>query len=210
MNTVRHWYEQRRWQVLSGLFAGLIGVATLLEVQPRLASTYALYQDWSTAEAKLASVESWEAQQAELEGQYEQLKERFANLYIDLPNSDQMSVILGLLQEASQAENVRLKQVRPETRVLHDTHDQIPLAVSVQGAFGSISAFLNRIERSHYLVKVVALRFEQATPEGTVLDAEIDLSVIILKEADARALQVNQSADAATTSGPRRARGGRP
>src|SRR5690606_26892489 len=132
--------------------------------------------------AKVASAVTWEVEQTSLEARRLYLEQYFASLYVSLPKSDQMSVILQALPRYASAGEVRLEQVGQEERVAHETFDELPVSVALQGTFHGIGAFVDQVERSRYLMKVAGVDVEADPRPYPVLHARLQLRVIILKE----------------------------
>lgn len=174
--------QVHRWGALA-LLAGLLAVGVVCtEVVPRAAGLVGQWRHWRVQQRKVASAAQWEVEKTHLQVRRLYLQQYFEDLYVSLPKSDQMSVILQVLQERAGEREVMLRQVRPAARVAHAGYDELPFWVELQGSFHGIGAFIDRIERSQYLIKVTDLEIRgEPVPHGD-LQAAVSLRVIILKE----------------------------
>ena len=182
MERLTAWVEAYRWKALAGLAAVLSLFVFVTSLIPHASSAYGRYRTWRQQQAKLASVANWEAQYLQLSTKKRLLQQRFATLYVSLPRSDHMSIILQVLQESADTAQVDLKHVRPTERISFAHHDALPFQVELAGAFHALGTFTSRIEQSPYVIKVEQLRFQRAASSPETLMAELVLSVIILKE----------------------------
>ena len=166
--------------------AGGVAVLSLYllfaELIPQAATTYGLHRVWRQQQARIVSVANWEVEQVQLSAKKRLLQQRFATLYVSLPRSDHMSIILEVLQESADAEQVNSRQVRPTERTAFASYDELPFQVELHGTFHALGAFINRIEQSPYVIKVKRMAFERSSPSSEMLVADLLLSVIILKE----------------------------
>ena len=174
--------QMHRWKALAGFVAVLSLYVLVGELAPRASSAYGLYRTWKQHEARIASVTNWGVEQVQLNARKRLLQQRFAALYVSLPRSDHMSIILEVLQESADAEQVDPRQVRPTERVSFASYDELPFQVELHGTFHAIGAFINRMEQSPYVIKVKQLEMERSSTSPKTLVAELLLSVIILKE----------------------------
>ncbi|MEM6647182.1 MAG: type 4a pilus biogenesis protein PilO [Bacteroidota bacterium] len=149
---------------------------------PRLVELRAQYTETSNEQATLASLDKWAYEKRLVEARSVQLQQRFKDLYVSLPRSDQMSTILGLLHEHADQFGVRLTEVRPAERMAYARYDQWPVALHIEGDFHAVGRFVATIEQAQYLMKVAQLELWQDGALGAVLKGQLDLHVIILKE----------------------------
>lgn len=182
MERVMTGFGEHRWRALAAAVAALSLYALFGELAPRVVSAYRLYRAWQHQEARIASVADWEDEHRRLAARKRLLQTRFAALYVSLPRSDHMSIILQVLQESAEAQQVDVREIRPTERTSFVTYDEWPFQVIVQGTFHQIGAFIGRIEQSPYVIKVKRIQFKRASPASASLTADLLLSVIILKE----------------------------
>jgi len=182
MERLTTWLQIHRWMALAAGVTVLSVYVVFAELMPRAVSTYELFQAWRGQQDKIVSVTNWEVEQIQLSTKKRLLQQRFAALYVSLPRSDHMSIILQVLQESAEAEQVELKQVRPDERTSFASYDELPFQVELRGTSHEVGAFTSRIEQSSYVIKVKGLQLRRAAPTSQELVAELMLSVIILKE----------------------------
>ena len=176
------WLQTHRWLALAGGMA-LLGVYLLVvDLTPRIASTYALFEAWRQHQVRIASVTDGTVKQAHLEARRQQLQERLADLYVSLPRSDQLSTLIQVLQESADAVGVGLQEIRPTERTAFAGYDALPFQVVLQGSFHEIALFIHRIEQSSYVIKVRQVQFQRASISSNQLRADVSLNVIVLKE----------------------------
>lgn len=182
MEQLSAWLQIHRWMAAAGVVAVLSVYVLFAELFPRAVMVYGLHRTWRQQQARITSVANWEVEQIQLSARKRLLQRRFAALYVSLPRSDHMSIILQVLQESADAEQVDLKHLRPTERTSFASYDALPFEVEVRGQFHAMGAFINRIEQSPYVIKVKQLQFERPSPSSETLVAHLRLSVIILKE----------------------------
>lgn len=184
METLLQWLDEHRWRAaaIGGLLLGLYVVVVFL--MPRLQALVHNYRGWQADEGTLSAVATWPQERMRVQAQRRHLEARFAQLYVSLPRSDQMSTILEVLQTHALETTVSIKQVRPGDRLAHANYDDVPFELELQGSFHALSRFVHRIEQSQYLMKVMALTIDPAkapTPDAPLLGT-LSLQVSILKE----------------------------
>lgn len=182
MERVAVWVQAHPWKALAGLAAVLSLFFLITVLLPRASSAYGRYRIWQQQQAKIASVANWEAEYLHLSTKKRHLQQRFATLYVSLPKSNHMSIILQALQQSADAAQVDLYDVRPAERVAVTHYDELPFQVELRGAFHALGAFTSRVEQSPYVIKVQRLQFQRAASSSETLVAELSLRVIILKE----------------------------
>lgn len=182
MERLSIWLQGHRWMALAICVVALSFYVLLGELTPRLGAAYTLYQTWQLQEARIASVANWEVDQLRLAAKKRLLQKRFATLYVSLPKSDHMSIILQVLQESIDAQQIDLKEIRPTERTSFANYDELPFQVELRGTFHQIGAFVGRIEQSPYVIKVKQFELKRAAATSETLTAQLMLSVIILKE----------------------------
>lgn len=182
MERLSTWFQMHRWMAIAGFVAVLSFYVLFAELIPRIATAYGLHHTWREQRDRIAAVAHWEVEQIQLSAKKRLLQQRFAALYVSLPRSDHMSIILEVLQESADAEQVNLKHLRPAERMSFASYDALPFEVEVHGPFHPIGAFINRVEQSPYVIKVKQLQFKRSSVSSETLVAELLLSVIILKE----------------------------
>src|SRR5690606_7343714 len=101
---------EHRWAIAAGIVALLCVVLVFTDVRPRLGAAAALLGQWRRQTEKLAEVAAWDYEAATIEARRAGLISRLEDLYVNLPRSEQTSVVLQLLQESAAAENVTLDQ----------------------------------------------------------------------------------------------------
>lgn len=154
----------------------------LADVGPRFAAAYTLFDVWQQQQATIASVEDWTMRQEQLDTRKRLLRQRFTDLYVNLPRSDQMSRLFQVLQESAGAVPVILQEVRPVERMTFAGYDELPFQLVLRGTFHEVGQFINQVEQSPYIMKVKQLRLQRTTTAAVTLRAEMLLSVIVLKE----------------------------
>ena len=182
MDRLSVWLQMHRWMALAAAMAVLSLYVLLGELVPQVSNTYGLYRTWRHEQAQIASVANWEVEQIQLSAEKRLLQHRFAALYVSLPRSDHMSILLQVLQESADAEQIDLEQIRPAERTSFAGYDELPFQVELQGGFHAVAAFINRIEQSSYVIKVKGLQVRRASAKSAMLVADLALSVIVLKE----------------------------
>ena len=182
MERLSVWLQMHRWMAAAGFVAVLSLYVLFAELIPRIATAYGLHHTWRQQQARIASVANWEIEQIQLSAKKRLLQKRFVALYVSLPRSDHMSIILQVLQESADAAEVDFKHLRPAARTSFASYDELPFEVEIQGRFHAMGAYINRIEQSPYVIKVKQLQFKRPSLSSETLVAELLLSVIILKE----------------------------
>ncbi len=170
------------WALVTAAGGSLAAWLFVADVVPRLAEAVQVWTEWREDRARLTGVAAWEVEETNIRARRLYLQQHFESLYVSLPHSEQISVILQALQRYAGEFEVRLEQVRQGERVGHPTFDELPVDVELLGTFHGIGAFVDQIERSQYLMKVSAIEVEAVPEPRPVLSARIRLLVIILRE----------------------------
>ena len=177
-----NWLNARGWKAVT-TGASILTVLLLYNiVLPRIIEARIIWRNWQDQKERVVLAVTWEIEKTNLATRQLMLEQYFENLYISLPKSDQMSVILQLLQRRAEELEVRLNHVRPGERKTHVNYDELPLQVELQGSFHGIGAFINQVEQSQYLMKLTELELVGTPAPYSNILAELSLSVIILKE----------------------------
>lgn len=182
MHTRSEWFVHHRWRVLAAGVALLCVYGVLGELAPRAGAAYAAYEAWQRQEATIASMARWAEERQALSHRKRRLQERFAALYVSLPRSDQMSILLQVLQESADAAGVTVRHVRPAEHVRFAAYDELPFAVEVAGGFHALGAFISRIEQSPYVITLDGFEIRRPAVTAARLHATLSLSVIALHE----------------------------
>jgi len=175
------WIQACRWRALTGSAACLVGYLLIADGWPRAAWTYTSFGTWRQQRAKIASVAEWEVRGAQLDGRKRLLQRRFADLYVNVSSSDQISVLLQVLQESAAAIKIELREIRPAERMALPGYEALPFQVVLHGRFHKIGRFIDYLEQSPYVVKVQQIHLQRASPSSEELRAEVSFSVIVLK-----------------------------
>lgn len=185
MKQVGAWIHEHRWRSLALLAVALSAYVVLGEVLPRAREAVLLYGTWKDRQERLASVDSWHDRELEVQTRREMLQRRFADLYVRMPEHNQMSAILQVVQSNADSAGVAVRRIEPGQRSTFVNYDEVPFRVVLRGSYREVGTFLSRLERSSYVIKVNALQVRRASPDEEGLEGEASLSVIILKEQEA-------------------------
>ena len=113
VETLSHWFTSHRWMALTALVLVLAGLVLSSEIMPRWQALWVQYTRWQEAEHRIADVETWDTEKVRIGHHKRMLRVRYEALYVSLPQSDQMSVILSELQQVADSVGVRLTHIRP-------------------------------------------------------------------------------------------------
>lgn len=184
MNTVRDAFRllrDRKWVALS---AGGLAVASgilLWVAVPRARSAYASYRAWQQKEARIRSAQHWKRQLRRLRGEQKKLRRRLDSLFVRVPEGDQMSSLLTVLQKHARHAGVSLRRVQPQARTVHASYEELPLSVALTGRYHSIARFVDRVERSRYLMRVERMLLRAERMVSDTLRAQVRLSLVTLR-----------------------------
>lgn len=189
MDALSTWIDDHRWAALTIGVLLLSLYLTAGTLWPRFQATMTLYDAWQDNEDKLRSVTQWPVDQVRLQVRRRRLEKRFERLYVSLPRSDQMSIILETLQQNAHRSGVAIKQIRPGQRVAHATYDHVPFEMELRGTFHALCRFAHYVEQSRFLMKVdvLSIRSEPRRSASTTapipaLSAALTIHVSILKQ----------------------------
>ncbi len=180
MREVQHWLKVHYWQGVAGLSGGLIVLLFFLEVRPQITYLIDTIRDIHVNESKSQEVQNWEVMQAKLESKEEALQRQLNSLYIAIPRNDQMSVILECLQESNSGLELSLRQIKTKPPMKFASHQEQPVNVSAYGGFHAVGLFIDRIEKSPYLIKVEALQIERIGKLRSSLSATLSFHAIVV------------------------------
>ena len=181
MQLFRSWINWHRWQFVAILWVLLCLMLVYLELGPRLRLLMASYGAWRSNEQTIAGMSDWEAKSNVLAEKISDLEQRVTTLYVSIPRNDQMSVILDCLQRSSEGIEMVQRQIKTEAPLDYAAHQEQPLRILAGGTFHGIAAFIDRIERSPYLIKVTALEIKRGDVPGEMLNAALGLQAIVVE-----------------------------
>ncbi len=181
-DALAYWFSEHRWMALTAVVGMLSVMAFTYEVVPRWQALLLQQSRLQDAEGRIDDVETWDTEKVRIGLQRRVLRARYEQLYVSLPPSDQMSIILSELQQVADSVRVRLTHIRPADRLRNTRYDELPLEVELQGDYQGLLAFARQIEQSAYLIKIERLSLLAPEIIPGPLHAEIGLRVIILKE----------------------------
>ena len=167
------------WKVLALFIALLGGYALAREGIPRGRAVVDQVVAWRTDRARIDAAARWKDEKALLLARRDRLSGRLDALHGRLPDHTQTSVLLQQLQRHADSAGVVLRQIRPGEEARFSTHGRRALAVTLDGRFHEIAAFIDRIERTA-LVHVRRLDLRSDDPLAPILDAHLDLRLIRL------------------------------
>lgn len=174
--------RRRQWLAI-GVGGGLIVLGVVWWVLfPRGMSAYHSYQAWQEQQDRIQSARDWKVQLTKLEAETRRLRQQLDTLFISLPEGDRMSVVLKELQTHAEWTGIRLRSVQPRTKVSHEMYEEVPLDVAFAGSYHSIGRFIDRIERSKYLIKVEKLTLETEDLISDTIQARARFSLVTLRE----------------------------
>ena len=125
---------------------------------------------------------NWDHRKRSVLEQKKRLQEQYRNLYVSLPEVDQMSLVLDLIQHLADSAGVQLDQIRPANPLRAINHDELPFEVELSGTYPDICHFIHQIETSSYLMKIKDLTVTKLDSEQPFLHTELGFQVIVLRE----------------------------
>lgn len=199
LNDVIGLFRRRRWVAVAAGGGLLFLVLSWQVLLPRTHSAYQTYQQWQRQARRVRSAENSQGKLTQLAAAHRRLQRRLDSLFVSLPQGDRMSVILGAFQKHAQETGVRLRQVRPGKRKEHPTYTELPLEVALVGDYHAIARFIDRIERSKYLLRIggAALRSKEMTSD--TLQAQIRIDLLTLRAEDASTPEASPAPPSDTT-----------
>lgn len=175
------YFQNNRWKAAGlgiVLFVIFLGWGYII---PEIRETYQLYSSLQEQKAEIASVQNWQSRLNSLNQQQEKLEDYLSRMFLNLPENDQMSTIVDQVFKEAESGNVKITQMRPAESIEHDSYLEIPVFLQVQGSYHEIGQFVNRVERSKYLMKVEQVDIQSEDEQNSLLHSQIALKVIILK-----------------------------
>lgn len=170
-----------KW-LLTGMGCLILFVYILLNyIVPEFNYTLQVYQNWQKQEEKIASVSDWKSQLNRLNARQEKLEAFFSEIYVSLPDDDQMSAIVNQVFNEAEATGIWLNQMRPAKRVEFESHIEIPITVTLKGTYHETGQFVNAIEQSGYLMKVDEIEILSEEMDAPLM-SRLLIKVIILKK----------------------------
>lgn len=200
LNDIVNLLRRRRW--VTGTLVGLASALVIVwwVLTPRAQSAYQSFQTWQEQEERIQSAEEWESQLARLKEEQRRLEQRLDSLFVTLPQGDRMSVVLNVLQRHANRTGVTLRHVQPQARIRYETWEELPVDIALAGGYHSIAGFLDRIERSKYLLRVERIGLETEDMLSDTLQTQIRLNLVTLRERRPEASSVHLHVPEARTS----------
>ncbi len=180
MDLIRHWFSWHYWQFLAALWIVFCLLLVSQELWPRAKQVISDYYAWQQNLQKISDMQDWENRSMLLTKKTARLEEQVQELYISIPNNDQMSVILDCLQQSSRGINLTLQQIKTADPITFDSHLEQPIHVVASGHFHDVGVFIDRVEKSPYLIKVASMKVSRTGSLKDALIAELDLNAIVL------------------------------
>ncbi len=181
MEDIRVWINWHNWLIISVLWVLLCVLVVYLEIMPRLIGLLGSYDRLGSNHRTIIEMDDWEMQNKLLASQINLLEQHVHTLYISIPTNDQMSVILDYLQECTEQDGLTLSQIKSEVPVNNGSHWEQPLFITVSGGFHDVAIFIDRIERSSYLIKMASLNIFRESTLGEALRAELELRAVVVE-----------------------------
>lgn len=173
--------ENNKWKVAG---AGIVLLTCFLVwtyIIPEFQQSLQLYSNLQEKKAEIASVKNWQNRLGRLNKNQQKLEDYLSKIFLNLPENDRMSTIVDQVFHEAKSEDVRVLQMRPADQIKHEGYLEIPISVEVKGSYHEIGRFVNNIERSKYLMKVVKVSLTSEENSNSLLTAQIALKVIVLK-----------------------------
>lgn len=178
---MNEYFKKNRWFILGigWVILSLLLIANYL--LPKLETTIAMYHKLQNQKEQISSVQNWQNQLDDLRKQKDHLETYFSDVYVGLPDDNQMSTIVEEIFDKAQKADIRLSRIRPFNREEHDSHTLIPINIEAEGSYHRVSRFINEMEQSKYLIKVLECNLRSGEEEISQLQSEILVHVIILR-----------------------------
>lgn len=176
------YFQHNKWKVLSICWLVLTGVLIWYYIIPEFNRTAQLYSDLKSQNLKISSARNWAARLEGYNKQQKQLESYLSSIFVRLPEHDQMSTIVDELFSKAKGRNVKLISMRPTERTIHDTYEELPITIRIQGLFHEIARYVSSVEQSKYLMKVDHINIQSKETINSPLNAQLSINVIILKK----------------------------
>lgn len=132
----------------------LAAYLVLYMLWPQLQQVSASYASLQQNQQKVESAANWEVKLANYKETEEKLEAFISNLFVRLPDEDQMSSIVAFLNWYSKESGVVIRRMRPIERGHFEGYTVLPLVIELEGNHHQVARFLNELEQSSYLVTI--------------------------------------------------------
>lgn len=180
MEVVKQWIIIHTWRYIAGIWVCLSVVLICFFIGGRLCQLVNSFYKWKANMTSIAEMENWESKNDQLSARTKKLEGQLNNLYISIPKNDQISIILDCLQKSSEGIALSLSQIKTESPLPFNTHQDQPLHVEAKGTFHAVATYIDRLEKSPFLIKTESLRIFR---DGTLhedLKAVFSLQAIVV------------------------------
>lgn len=166
---------------IPAVIAGALAVIflCLAVLGPGVRNVTRRYTTWQAQEARLAAAVHAEADLARLSAERARLTNHApAPAGLLLADLNQMSVVLGAVQETATATGVGITRFQPLEPDTTGSYPERMIRVEAAGHFHALGRFVSRIERTPHLIGVRALALSAPPDAPGALRAEVLLHVV--------------------------------
>ncbi len=131
---------------------------------------------------QITTAENWKFKLADYEGKQAGLDRFISELFISLPEEDQMSSIIDLIVHHSKSTGLTIQTMQPHDREEFDTYTVVPLKLGMKGSFHEAGIFINKLEQDSHLVEIkkIAMKADDKQPSQDIAVA-VELTVTLLR-----------------------------
>ena len=172
--------QDHRWMILAVASLALGVLLILVEIIPRSVDAYKEFRAWQDTRTRIKAANAWEVELATANLEARQLQAKLDTLHASPVGKDEVSGVLHALQQNTESLDVRVIEIQPGERMVHETYETLPLDVTLQGSFQDIGVYLSRLERARQLLHVSAINLQPERPLSSSLEANIRLQVLIV------------------------------
>lgn len=166
-----------RWPLLAAVVAGLGALVLVVEVVPRGLDAAALASAWR-AEAGRLGGDDLAAEQARLDAERRALRARAGRTTGELPESGELSVVLGALGAWADSAGAALVEVEPGVPIAEAGYEVLPVRLVVRGPTGAVGRFVSAVERARSPLRVRSLSLAGSGLEPGPVTATVEVDAL--------------------------------
>lgn len=134
-------------------------------------------------ETQIAEAQLWREITTQIRHQNQLLSGKLDKLYLEIPENDVLSAIIGFIQHAGQDANIELVAIAPGTPAIEDEVQRMSFTLTVQGKFAGIGEFIFLLETSPYVLSVNYIDLSAAGMTTSTLTCRLEIVVFQFAQA---------------------------
>lgn len=176
-----HKWREHKWRIWAGVSVVIALFVIYIEVVPRIQQGMAHWQTWTKNTQELARADQWETTLNRLHAELAEVERAYVSAYEGDLTGARVSATLKQLRRVSAAQNITLREIRPEEMNEHDVYSDRIVTLHFEDAFPAAVRLIHGIEQSDRLMRVEEARLTSEEYESSEVAVALRLRVIVPK-----------------------------